>query len=108
MFLLSFTLFLHVFHLLPNGKICFQSFVIRIQFYCLPRAASPTSVSKPADRAPAMQQASSLSGRSPLIPIEPTTFPSFSIITPPATAATHPPPLHFNPAHKRPDSYTRS
>src|ERR1700747_2572519 len=37
-----------------------------------------------------MQQASSLSGRSPLIPIEPTTLPSFSIRTPPATGAMRP------------------
>src|SRR5580700_4250848 len=37
-----------------------------------------------------MEQASSLSGRSPLIPIEPTTFPSFRIKTPPATGAMRP------------------
>src|SRR6266436_529036 len=37
-----------------------------------------------------MLQASSLSGRSPLIPIEPTTFPFFSIKTPPATGAMRP------------------
>src|SRR5258708_20236655 len=37
-----------------------------------------------------MQQASSLSGRSPLTPIEPTTFPSLSIKTPPATGAMRP------------------
>src|SRR5260370_27994149 len=37
-----------------------------------------------------MEQASSLSGRSPLIPIEPTTFPSLSIKTPPATGAMRP------------------
>ena len=37
-----------------------------------------------------MQQASSLSAMSPLIPIEPTTFPFFSIKTPPATGATRP------------------
>src|SRR5271170_2874577 len=37
-----------------------------------------------------MEQASSLSGRSPLIPIEPTTFPSFIIKTPPATGAMRP------------------
>src|SRR5215467_4999021 len=39
--------------------------------YCLPKASSPTSVSKPAFCIPAMEH-SSLSGRSPLIP--PDTF----------------------------------